>query len=105
VGHANHTEGKAVLRTFDHVDAIHRQRFGGALELDRAQYDEFLNVATLVFGALHLTTTLTGPPTNLDSDRASVTKPVGLSKTAVAAVLGIALLLLAIAAWVVLGRG
>ncbi|MDP9001001.1 MAG: hypothetical protein M3O46_12910 [Myxococcota bacterium] len=105
VGHANHTEGKAELRTFDHVDAIHRHRFGEALELDRAQYDEFLNVAKLVFGALHLTTTLSGPPADLDNDGAPVPKPVGLSKAAVGAVFGIALLLLAVAAWVVLGRG
>jgi hypothetical protein len=68
VGHANHAEGKAELRTYDHVDAIHRQRFHRPLELDRTAYEDFLAFAKQMFTALHLHTTVVGPPDDLVTD-------------------------------------
>ncbi|MDP9151400.1 MAG: hypothetical protein M3O36_15870 [Myxococcota bacterium] len=53
-GHANHADGKAELRTYEHLDAVHRQRFKKALLLDRAQYEEFFNLAKQVFTMMRL---------------------------------------------------
>jgi hypothetical protein len=62
IGHANHAEGKAELRTYEFVDAIHRERFGRPLVLDRPAYDAFIGFAQQVFGALRLQTTIVSPP-------------------------------------------
>ena len=62
VGHANHAEGKAELRTYEHLDAIHRERFGRPLVLDRPAYDAFIGFAQQIFGALRLQTTVVSPP-------------------------------------------
>jgi hypothetical protein len=103
VGHANHAQGKAELRSFEHVDVIHRQRFGRPLALDRVQYDEFLDFAKLVFGALHLQTTVTGPPADLDADTPQLPKARGVSKVTLAVIVTIAVLALAIGVWVMFG--
>jgi hypothetical protein len=105
VGHANHAEGKAELRSFEHVDAIHRQRFQRPLTLDRVQYDEFLGLAKLVFGALHLQTVVTGPPADLDSETPPLRTPRGVSKVTAAVVVTIVLLALAIGTWALFGKG
>src|SRR4051812_48796568 len=42
VGSANQPGGVAELRSFEYVDAVHRERFGNPVALDRHQYDEFL---------------------------------------------------------------
>jgi hypothetical protein len=65
VGHANHAEGRAELRTFEHLDAVHRQRFRRPLTIDRTQYDDFLRFAKQLLDALHLTTAVVGPPPDL----------------------------------------
>jgi hypothetical protein len=106
MGHANHAEGKAELRTYEYLDAIHRERFRRPLALERPAYDSFLAFAQQIFGALHLQTTVVGPP----ADPASVAPPgapggLGLTRTAVAAIAVGAIALAAIAAWVMWGRG
>src|SRR5579883_1165474 len=65
VGHANHAAGTAELRTYEHVDAINRQRFQRDLGLDRRQYEDFLAFARQLFESLHLRTTVAGPPSEL----------------------------------------
>jgi len=65
VGHADQGDKKAELRTFDHLDAVHRQRFKRPLELDRKQYEDFLTLARGLLEALHFRTTLVGPPAEL----------------------------------------
>ena len=65
VGHANHADGRAELRTYDHVDAIHRTRFKRPLGLDRVRYDECLTLARHVLEALHLQTVVVGPPADV----------------------------------------
>jgi hypothetical protein len=61
VGSANHAQGMAELRTYDHVDAIHRHRFKRPVALDRAQYDQFLEMAKNFLEVLRLRVTLAGP--------------------------------------------
>src|SRR5579884_3044978 len=45
VGHANRREGAAELRTWEHVDAICRERFKQGAPIDPAQYEQFLQSA------------------------------------------------------------
>jgi hypothetical protein len=45
VGHANQRDGAAELRTWEHVDAICRERFKQRAPLDPAQYQQFLQSA------------------------------------------------------------
>ena len=86
VGHANRAEGKAELRTFEYMDAIHRERFHRPLLLDREQYDQFLGLAKLVLGALHLETSITGPPANLATDALQPSEERRPWRTAIGAV-------------------
>jgi hypothetical protein len=82
-GHANHADGKAELRNYEHLDAIHRSRFKRALELDRVKYEEFIGIAKGFFETLRLATTVVGPPPSLvpppdsgDAPRGESTKVV-----------------------------
>ena len=45
VGHANQRDGAAELRTWEHVDAICRERFKQGAPVDPAAYQEFLQAA------------------------------------------------------------
>ena len=84
VGHANHADGHAELRTFDHVDAIHRTRFKRPLDLDRARYDECMTLARHVLEALHLQTAVVGPPADIGEPPESGPRPrQGSAATAV----------------------
>jgi hypothetical protein len=69
-GHANFSEERAELRTFEHLDAVHRQRFRKPLALDRGQYEEFLRLAKQILEVLHLKTAITGTPLDLADDEA-----------------------------------
>ncbi|MGA7123861.1 MAG: hypothetical protein WBY94_27410 [Polyangiaceae bacterium] len=103
VGYANHAEGKAELRNYEYVAAVYLQRFGRALELDRAAYDSFVGFAKQVLGALHLQTTIVGPPTESGGE-APATPARSLSKGA-SAFLFIALAAaLIFGAWAVFAR-
>ena len=102
VGHANHAEGKAELRTYEYVDALHRQRFDRPLALDRAAYDAFLDFAKQLFVALHLETTVVGPPVDLAE---AAPTPGSRRLTAMAIVGVVAVVLATLAAWAMLRRG
>jgi hypothetical protein len=102
VGHANRTEGKAELRTFEYIDAVHRERFHRPLVLDREQYDQFLGLAKLVLGALHLETSVIGPPANLAADSPEPSQQRRPWTATIAVVM--VFLVLAIAVWSLLGR-
>ncbi len=95
VGHANHAEGKAELRTFDYVDAVYRQRFRRPLVLDRAAYDAFLALAEQLFVALHLKTTVVGPPADSQPTEGSRHR----SSTAIAWVVVVVLAVVGAGAW------
>jgi hypothetical protein len=68
VGSANMAEGTAELRSFAHADALHRQQFKKPVALDRAQYDQFIEVANGFMIVLRLRTTIAGPPSLPDVD-------------------------------------
>jgi hypothetical protein len=61
-GHANRFEGTAELRTYEHLDVIHKERFGKPLELNQMQYEEFVTMAKSFLEVLRIETKLTGPP-------------------------------------------
>jgi hypothetical protein len=65
VGSANQRSAQAELRSFDYVDAVHRERFGKPAPLDRRQYEQFLGMARNFFDTHRLTTTLAAPPPEL----------------------------------------
>jgi hypothetical protein len=65
VGHANQTDKMAELRTYDHLDAVHRQRFKRPLAIDRTQYDDFVTLAKGLLEALQFRTLLVGPPADV----------------------------------------
>ena len=104
VGHANRADGKAELRSFDYVDAVHRQRFQRPLPLDRTQYDAFMDSAKLIFAALQLRTTIAGPPADLGSE--ATAQQAHSSRRPLAALGAAVLVMLALAmtAWAMFGR-
>jgi hypothetical protein len=69
VGGANIAERTAELRTFEHVDSIHRARFGEPVPLDREAYEEFLQTAAALFEVAQLRTRLVSAPEELDARR------------------------------------
>jgi hypothetical protein len=62
VGTANQSEGTVELRTFDHVDALHRQRWKRGVALDRVQYDTFVGMAQNFLGVMRVRVSIAGPP-------------------------------------------
>jgi hypothetical protein len=106
IGHANHAEGRAELRTYEHLDAIHRRRFKRPLVLDRARYEECLTLAKHVLDALHLETNITGPPADLADEPVSGPYNRRRSLMAVAITIAVALAAAGLAIWALLrGRG
>jgi hypothetical protein len=106
VGHANHAAGKAELRTYEHIEAIHRQRFHQSPAVDRKQYDEFLAFAKQLFDALRLQTALVGPPVELVAEPvAPPPAPAGWRRIPFVAV-GVAVLVAGLlVAWAILRAG
>ena len=99
VGYANHAEGKAELRTYDYVGAVYRQRYHRPLDLDRAAYDAFLGFAKQVFSALHLQTTIVGPPADFGEDAPGASPRRGIAKAAVVALVVALLAAFVFGAW------
>jgi hypothetical protein len=65
VGHVNQRDGAAELRTFDHVDAICRERFQQGAPFEAAHYAEMLQSAQGFLSACGLRVALAGPPAQL----------------------------------------
>jgi hypothetical protein len=65
VGHVNQRDGAAELRTFDHVDAICRERFQQGAPFEPAHYAEMLQSAQGFLSACGLRVALAGPPAQL----------------------------------------
>ncbi len=108
VGHASNTDMTAELRTYDHVDAVHRQRFKRPLALDRARYEEFLSLAKAILEALQFRTKLAGPTADLVPGEAGEAQdgvlPRGLVATGIALALALLGALLGLSLWRVLAR-
>jgi hypothetical protein len=105
VGHANHPEGRAELRTYEHVEAIHLQRFRRPLALDRAQYEQVLAMAKQMLDVLRLETVIAGPPveTPEEEERVPLPRATRASKALVVSVVGLCVLLLGLGLWLWLG--
>jgi hypothetical protein len=65
VGHANQRDGEAELRTWEHVDAICRERYQQGAPLDASQYELFLQTAQSFFAACNLRVTFRATPPDL----------------------------------------
>jgi hypothetical protein len=52
----------AEIRSFDHIDAIHRARFKRPVPLDRGEYDRFIDSLQKYFTAMKISTTRTVAP-------------------------------------------
>jgi hypothetical protein len=65
VGHVNQRDGAAELRTFDHVDAICRERFKQGAPFDRVHYAQLLESMSAFLAACGMRVTLAGPPKEL----------------------------------------
>jgi hypothetical protein len=75
VGHANRATKTAELRNFETVDAMHRKQFNVPVELDRKDYDQFLEMAGNLMAVLRLDTTVTGEQNLRFSIHASMAPP------------------------------
>ena len=62
VGSANVKSGRSELRSYNYVDAVHREHFGRPVELDRAEYEEFLVVVKNYFGVAQMTVEIEESP-------------------------------------------
>lgn len=65
VGTADHGQKKAELRSYEYVDAQHRQRYRKPLDLDRAQYAHFQEVTRNVLRTMGLSVALVEAPLDL----------------------------------------
>jgi hypothetical protein len=107
VGHANQKEGLAELRTFEHVDALCRERFKQGAPVDPAAYEQFLQSAQGFLAACGLRVAVAPTPEELrgggaaPADTSRVPKaPSGVSRAPIVAGAAIAVILLgAVAAW------
>jgi hypothetical protein len=72
VGGVNGKDGTAELRTYDHVDAVHRQRFKRPVPLERAAFEGFLGMASNFFGVMKFRVVMAGPPAVIESSGADI---------------------------------
>lgn len=61
VGSANQRSGTAELRSYEYIDAVHRQRWQRPVPLDRNDYEDFLHAAKNFFESNQLLVTVAGP--------------------------------------------
>jgi hypothetical protein len=99
VGHLNQRNGAAEIRTFEHVDAICRERFKQGAPFDSTHYAQVLESMQGFLAACGLKVVLAGPPGDLfkHPDEGS-TSPGSDTKTAFAAAVGAVVLLGSLAA-------
>jgi|tagenome__1003787_1003787.scaffolds.fasta_scaffold20381739_1 hypothetical protein len=78
IGTANAVDKTAELRTFKHVDEMHRQRFKGIpFEADPTQYDDLIAAARAFFADYKYTVTITeAPPKPVAPQAAAPSRPM-----------------------------
>jgi serine/threonine protein kinase len=84
----------AVLRSFDHLDRVHRKRFGASTSLDRESYDAFVEEARKFFEASGNVVELTPPTSSLVPPAPRAKLPVVPLAIALAVVLAAVVLVL-----------
>ena len=103
VGHANQRDGAAELRTWEHVDAICRERFKQGAPLDPAAYQEFLQAAQGFLAACGLRVNVAPTPDEMrlaPAGEPEAPAPQGKSGLALGIAGGVIALAVAVAVWV-----
>lgn len=75
IGSVNQSEGTAALRSFDHLDAVNRERFKRGVALDRAQYDTFVGMVQNFLGVMRLRVSVEAPPAPGEAPLSSMRDP------------------------------
>jgi hypothetical protein len=75
IGSVNMQEGKAELRTFEHIEAIHGARFKEPFELDRDQYWELVGKIQRFFEASNVKVTMAPLPGKIALDDDDLVDP------------------------------
>jgi hypothetical protein len=75
VGSANQADRTAELRSYEHLDAIHRHRFKRPVALDRAGYEQFLEIARNFMTVLQLRTEITSASAFVPDEPAQAGEP------------------------------
>jgi hypothetical protein len=104
VGHANQRDGEAELRTWEHVDAICRDRFRQGAPIDASQYQLFLQSAQSFLSACGLRVTFSATPPELRArllglDTPDTTRHDARITVAVSAAVAVFAVLVAIVVW------
>jgi hypothetical protein len=105
VGSANQRFGTAELRSYEYIDAVHRERWRRPVPLDRGDYEDFLDAAKNFFESNQLVVTVAGPAEALarrEQGEATAGAASGRSVIAIGVVTGF--LIAAMAIWVLLHR-
>ncbi|MEP7126997.1 MAG: hypothetical protein ABJE95_39055 [Byssovorax sp.] len=106
VGSANQRSGTAELRSYEYIDAVHRQRWQRPVPLDRSDYEDFLNSAKNFFESNQLLVTIAGPPAGsrrADPEGAPAT-PAASGSGAIVTGVVVGLFIGALAIWLLLRR-
>jgi hypothetical protein len=105
VGSANQRLGTAELRSYEYVDAVHRERWKRPVPLDRDDYEDFLDAARNFFESNQLLVTVLGPAEALAArSRGDAASPEATRGGAIIPGVLAGLLLGALAIWVLLHR-
>jgi hypothetical protein len=86
IGSVNKQEGKAELRTFEHLEAIHEARFKEPLALNRDQYWELVGKMQRFFEASSVKVTMAELPGKIIIEDEGHGEPAGSSKLWIAVV-------------------
>ncbi len=107
VGSANQRSGTAELRSYEYIDAVHRQRWQRPVPLDRSDYEDFLHSAKNFFESNQLLVTIAGPegarPRRAEAEAAPSTAAASGSGAIVTGVVA-GLVIGALAIWILLRR-
>jgi hypothetical protein len=107
VGHANQPQGTAVLRTWEHVDAICRERFENGSPVDASQYEQFLRAAQTFLESFEMRVTFAPTPRSL-APRATPTPQPAIARAPLSmvliAVIGVLCVLVAVLTFKLLAR-
>ena len=107
VGSANQRSGAAELRSYEYIDAVHRQRWQRPVPLDRNDYEDFLHAAKNFFESNQLLVTIAGPegarPRRPDAE-AAPSPAVGSGAGAIVTGVVVGLVIGGLAIWMMLRR-
>jgi hypothetical protein len=106
VGNTNQRSGTAELRSYEYLDAVHRERWKRPLPLDRGDYEDFLQAAKNFFEANQLLVTIAEPSDALVRGAQSDASDGAASSSGIVIVIGVVtgLVVAAVAIWVLLRR-